>query len=211
MLRKQIISVAAMLLSSAWVCQVGADGNQTGAATAGGGTPVNNQVGGELYGNDKPSNPPLYGPQVLPLPSETRYAIERSGVLPSELLIDSQLAGPLPQYGAMSYIPFESPLQAAMKAPPPALWGPAYGPKQAAPSGPPGPVPSPQLSRDVQYPANLHSAQPPPPQYVAPHQIQPQPIPTGYQISPNPAAVPQEGTTIIRYLPTTKPATKPSE
>jgi hypothetical protein len=207
---KQIISAVMGMFLAAGACQARADGNQN-SAPPGGGTPVNNQVGGELYGNDKASNAPLYGPQILPLPSETRFAIERSGVLPSELLINSQLAGPLPQYGAMSYIPFESPLQAAMKAPPPALWGPAYGPQQPAPSAPPSPVPSPQLSRDVHYPANLHTAQPPPAQYVAPQPIQPQPIPTGYQISPNPAPTSPEGTTIIRYLPTTRAATKPSE
>ena len=156
--RKTILFVAGVL-AGAGLCQHGWAQNQNNASQ-GGGVPVNNQVRQELYGNTA-SKPPLYGPQIVPLPSETRFAIARSGVLPSELLINSQLAGPLPQYGAASYIPFESPLQAAMKVPPPALWGPAYGPKQAAPSGPPGPALSVELTRNTQNPAGQRTTQAP--------------------------------------------------
>jgi hypothetical protein len=206
---KTILFAAAVLAGAAW-CPRGWAQNANNA-TQGGGTAVNTQVGQELYGNNTPSNPPLYGPQILPLPSETRFAIERSGILPSELLINSQIAGPLPQYGALSYIPFESPLQAAMKAPPPALWGPAYGPKRSAPSAAPGPVPSAQLNRDVQYPAGLRTPQPAPSQYIAPQQPIDRAVPTGYRVTPNSGPTPQEGTTISRPIPSaTRPSTRPS-
>lgn len=60
------------------------------------------------------------------LPSEALMAAQRSGALPSELLMGAQQAGPLNPYGAISYIPNESPLQRAMRLPPPQLYNPAY-------------------------------------------------------------------------------------
>lgn len=60
------------------------------------------------------------------LPSETLMAEQRSGALPSELLIGAQQAGPLNPYGSISYIPAQSPLQRAMRLPPPQLYNPAY-------------------------------------------------------------------------------------
>jgi len=102
-----------------------------------GGTRINTQVGGELYGNQKQSGP-LYTPQVQPLPSETRIAIQRSGALPSEILINSQSVGPLSPHGAIDYVPDQSPVQRAMGAKPLNLWGPAYGPSLQQPQTGPG-------------------------------------------------------------------------
>ena len=64
--------------------------------------------------------------QIGLLPSEVRMAEQRSGALPSELLIARQQAGPLNPYGALAYIPNQSPVQQLMRLPPPQLYNPAY-------------------------------------------------------------------------------------
>ena len=78
---------------------------------------VDNRVNGELYGNDAVTKQQGY--QTRLLPSEERYAITRSGVLPSELQMSQQAAGPLTPNGILDYLPAQSPLQqaAGMKAP----------------------------------------------------------------------------------------------
>lgn len=63
---------------------------------------------------------------LMLLPSEALMAEQRSGALPSELLMEAQQAGPLNPYGAISYIPGQSPLQRMMRLPPPQLYNPAY-------------------------------------------------------------------------------------
>jgi hypothetical protein len=86
--------------------------------------PVDNRVNGELYGNDRqPLRQPGY--QVRLLPSEERYAIWRSGVLPSELRLARESAGPLTPNGVIDYLPRRSPLQQAARMPEPRLYNPA--------------------------------------------------------------------------------------
>ena len=141
----------------------------------------------------------LYGPQVQPLPSEVRMAIQRSGALPSEILINSQAVGPLSPHGAMDYIPDQSPVQKARWAKLINLWGPAYGPAPqqtqngpAAPTMPAG-TPNGGYSQTGTGTATsnrgLNSAgavQPQSPLYVD-HYIQPQSLSAGYQVrSQNP-------------------------
>src|SRR5947209_16336701 len=112
------------------------------AQPVGGGAPIDTRVGKELYGNNESSSTVLYPRQVLLLPSEIRYAIQRSGALPSEIRTLADRIGPLAPYGRGSYIPSESALQIAARAQPPLLFGPAYGPRPQPPAPPPGPSPS---------------------------------------------------------------------
>jgi hypothetical protein len=87
--------------------------------------PVDNRVGGELYGhNDSPARPRGY--QTRLLPSEERFARWRSGALPSEIEMNRAAIGPLTPNGEIDYIPRRSPLQQAMKLPEPQLYNPAY-------------------------------------------------------------------------------------
>jgi hypothetical protein len=86
---------------------------------------VNTRVGGELYGHNSDSfNLQPYQTRVLP--SEERFAIERSGVLPSELQMSRTAAGPLTPNGILDYLPRQSPLQRAMGLPEPQLFNPGY-------------------------------------------------------------------------------------
>jgi hypothetical protein len=87
-------------------------------------TQVDNRVGGELYGNDGPSQYPVG--QFRLLPSEERYARWRSGALPSEIALNRSAVGPLSPHGELDYIPQRSPLQRAMGLPAPRLFNPAY-------------------------------------------------------------------------------------
>jgi hypothetical protein len=192
-----------------------------------GGTRINTQVGGELYGNQKQAGP-LYTPQVQPLPSETRLAIQRSGALPSEILINSQSVGPLSPHGAIDYVPDQSTVQRAMGAKPLNLWGPAYGPSLQQPQTGPG---APMLqngslsasstgafnqttpgvtNRSPGSAANMPAASP---LYVNRY-IQPQAVSSGYLVQPLGSytrAIPSETTTttiIIRRIPSTQPTTQ---
>jgi hypothetical protein len=84
---------------------------------------VDNRVGGELYGNN--SNALTLRPyQVRLLPSEERNAIVRSGMLPSELELNTSTVGPLSPNGVLDYIT-RSPLQRDMHLSP-QLYNPAY-------------------------------------------------------------------------------------
>lgn len=85
---------------------------------------VDNRVNGELYGNDAVVKQQGY--QTRLLPSEERYAITRSGVLPSELEMSRLSAGPLTPNGILDYLPAQSPLQAAAGMQPPQLYNRAY-------------------------------------------------------------------------------------
>jgi hypothetical protein len=89
---------------------------------------VNNRVGGELYGNNTNMGSVRYAAmtQTSLLPSEARYATWRSGALPSEIRMNALATGPLAPNGAISYIPSQSTVQAAMKLPQPDLYNPAY-------------------------------------------------------------------------------------
>lgn len=107
--------------------------------------PVDTRVGGELYGNNgQPVRQQGY--QVQLLPSEERYAIWRSGVLPSELQLAGEAAGPLTPNGVLDYLPRQSPLQQASRMPVPQLFNPIYDPgataarRAAAQSQLPGPA-----------------------------------------------------------------------
>jgi hypothetical protein len=117
----------------------------------GGGAPVDTRVGRELYGNDESSGLFHYTHQVLLLPSEVRYAIERSGAMPSEIRFMADQVGPLAPYGIGSYIPAQSEFQRAVHARPPILFGPAYGPQPQTSAPPPGPVPSAQVIAGREY------------------------------------------------------------
>ena len=164
------------------------------------------QVRGELYGNNKASNPPLYGPQSEPLPSESLLAIQRSGVLPSELRYAAESVGPLAPNGVMSYLPAQSAVQQALRSRPANLWGPAYGPQQEIPStGTPAPT--------ATVPGDAGVAKPgiePAPQYIPPTMIQPQAVQSGYRLSNDPSQFRGEGITTVRMLPRTHPATQPA-
>jgi hypothetical protein len=191
-----------------------------------GGTRINNQVGGELYGNQKQPGP-LYTPQVQPLPSETRMAIERSGALPSEILINSQAVGPLSPHGAIDYVPGQSVVQRAMGAKPLNLWGPVYGPSLQQPqTGPGAPMlqngslsdsstgafnpTTPGVTNRTLGSANVPAASP---LYVNRY-IQPQAVSSGYLVQPLGSytrAIPSETTTttiIIHRIPSTQPTTQ---
>lgn len=84
---------------------------------------VDNRVGGELNGNN--SNVLTLRPyQVRLLPSEERNAVVRSGMLPSELQLNTSSVGPLSPNGVLDYITL-SPLQRDMHLTP-QLYNPAY-------------------------------------------------------------------------------------
>jgi hypothetical protein len=116
--------------------------NRIGQVNTGMG-PVNTRVGGELYGNNYNTGSVHY--QTAYLPSEVRFAELRSGALPSELRMNAAAVGKLSPEGAVAYIPAQSELQKAVKAPAPALWGPAYGkrPEGGGNSGGGGGMPAP--------------------------------------------------------------------
>jgi hypothetical protein len=80
----------------------------------------------ELYGNNNREKPVLYPPQTEYLPSEILFATQRSGATPSEIRTQADRIGPLSPNGAADYIPLLSPLQRAMGATPPVLFGPAW-------------------------------------------------------------------------------------
>ena len=115
-----VVAIASML----WPTMAGAQyqiDNQVGQ--------VDNRVNGELYGNDAVVKQQGY--QTRLLPSEERYAITRSGVLPSELQMAQQAAGPLTPNGILDYLPAQSPLQAAAGMQPPQLYNRAYDRERA--------------------------------------------------------------------------------
>src|SRR5258706_16265792 len=85
---------------------------------------VDNRVNGELYGNDAIVKEQGY--QTRLLPSEERYAIWRSGVLPSELEMARRSAGPLTPNGVLDYLPRQSALERAAGMPEARLFNPAY-------------------------------------------------------------------------------------
>lgn len=114
-LRLGLIGAAMFALSLSASAQYQID-NQVGQ--------VDNRVNGELYGNDAVVKQQGY--QTRLLPSEERYAIWRSGVLPSELRMSQQAAGPLTPNGILDYLPQQSPLQQAAGMRPPQLYNPAY-------------------------------------------------------------------------------------
>jgi hypothetical protein len=207
--------------------QVAAQTRQITTPGLGGGQRVNNQVNTELYGNHT-TQAPLYGPQIQPLPSETRMAIQRSGALPSEILINSQAVGPLSPHGAMDYIPDQSPVQKAMGAKPINLWGPAYGPgPQQNQSGLAAPTMQTGTSsgaanggaaqnsvdafgRKLNSPGAIQPQSP----YFVDHYVQPQSLSSGYQVRPLNAyrsGIPETTTTTIivrREMATTRPTTR---
>lgn len=118
---------------------------------------VDTRVGGELYGNnsDRIRQLPY---QVDLLPSEERYAMWRSGALPSELRLARTAAGPLIPNGVLNYIPARSPLQEAYRMKAPQLYNPAYrrsvegwkgvDPGPNAKPGPSNPEDAPGADRD---------------------------------------------------------------
>lgn len=86
---------------------------------------VDNRVGGELYGGmNAPARYPVGQYRVLP--SEERFAIQRSGMLPSEYQMNRSAVGPLAPEGRLNYVTPQSPLQRAMGLPQPTLINPAY-------------------------------------------------------------------------------------
>src|SRR3989442_509585 len=111
--------VVAVLVLTLWRLVAGAQyqvDNQVGQ--------VDNRVNGELNGNDAVVKEQGY--QTRLLPSEERYAIWRSGVLPSELEMARRSAGPLTPNGVLDYLPRQSALQRAAGMPEARLFNPAY-------------------------------------------------------------------------------------
>ncbi|MDB5320512.1 MAG: hypothetical protein JWN40_2143 [Phycisphaerales bacterium] len=94
---------------------------------------VDNRVNGELYGNDAVAKERGY--QTRLLPSEERYAIWRSGVLPSELEMARRAAGPLTPNGVLDYLPRQSALQRAAGMPEARLFNPGYNVEGARQAG----------------------------------------------------------------------------
>lgn len=141
-------------------------------------TQVITQVGGLQYSRDVAYNANgtiRYGTQVGMLPSEIRYATERSGATPSELRARRNALGPgLPD--PRGYIPGPTPLQQLMRTPTVELYNPANtpGPPPAlAPNAPP-------LPQQTQVPAPSSPPNPNPP-----------PAGAGGPIVPGPANYPQ--------------------
>ncbi len=107
-------------------------------------TQVNNQTDLEMNGHNGSTR--NYIPsQFELLPSERLFAYPRSGMLPSEFRMNQAALGPLSPHGAVDYIAPQSPLQLALRLPPPLLYNPAYVPPLPAnlnaPASPP-PLPS---------------------------------------------------------------------
>jgi hypothetical protein len=200
---------ATMLFVSSAAGQQQVDPRPTQAI--GGGAPVDTRVGRELYGNNESSSAFYYPRQVLLLPSEIRYAIERSGALPSEIRVQADQVGPLAPYGVGSYIPAQSALQRAVRAKPPILFGPAYGPQPQPPAPPTGPVPSAQVPPGGGYTHPQEVAPAPAPGYISQQALDAS-LPTGTFIQPNSTYEPVEGIHYYPLLrrPTTMPATQPS-
>ena len=175
----------------------------------GGGAPVDTRIGLELYGNNEPGGGVYYPHQVLLLPSEVRYAIERSGALPSEIRMQAEQVGPLAPWGFGSYIPFESALQRAVRARPPILFGPAYGPRPPLPQPPPGPVPSAQVPPGQGYVRPKETM--PAPNYIPPQMVDAS-LPAATLLQPNGTYEASEGIHYypLRRHPTTAPASQPS-
>jgi hypothetical protein len=99
--------------------------NAPGANPNGPNTP-DRAAGVELYGNNNRDKPVRYPAQTGYLPSETLIATQRSGATPSELRTQADAAGPLSTNGPADYIPVLSPLQRAVGASQPTLFGPAW-------------------------------------------------------------------------------------
>ncbi len=206
--RSTLILSAALLATAAMADPpANAPSNKQPSNQPNGGRQMANRVGGELYGNNGGTAPNYYPHQVLLLPSEERYAIERSGALPSEIRAEANAIGPLAPFGRGTYIPGQSALQRAVHARSPVLYGPAYGPQPQVPdNGPRAPAPLPELPGNV--PARSGDGIPPP-QYVAP-----QAITAGHMIDRRVSPGSRVGESITYYkLPvraTTAPATQPS-
>ncbi len=84
-------------------------------------TQLNNQV------NGPPESTRNYGPQQFELlPSERRFAFERSGMLPSEYRMNLESIGPLAPQGSVEAIEPQSLLQQELRLPPPVLYNPYY-------------------------------------------------------------------------------------
>jgi hypothetical protein len=177
----------------------------------GGGAPVDTRVGRELYGNNDSSGLFHYTHQVLLLPSEVRYAIERSGAMPSEIRFRADQVGPLAPYGIGSYIPAESEFQRAVHAKPPILFGPAYGPQPQAPAPPPGPVPSAQVISGQAYVHAREFAPAPAIGYLSPQAMDAS-LPAGTFIRPYSSYDTAESIHNYPLLrrPTTAPTTQPT-
>jgi hypothetical protein len=101
--------------------------------------PVDNRVGGELYGRQNTTRYPVPN-QIRLLPSEERYAIWRSGTLRSEYEMNRAAYGPLPPEGLLNYVTRRSPLQQALNVSQPQLINPAYDPDR---------IPRPNASGDL--------------------------------------------------------------
>jgi hypothetical protein len=178
----------------------------------GGGAPVETRVGLELYGNNAPSHVDHYPHQVLLLPSEIQYAIERSGALPSEIRVQADQVGPRAPYGVGSYIPAESALQRAVRAKPPILFGPAYGPQPQPPTPPPGPTPSAQVPPGNGYVHSNELFPGPAPDFLS-QRAKDASLPAGTLVQPNSSYEPVESIHYypLRRRPTLAPATQPSQ
>lgn len=178
----------------------------------------NRQPGIELNGNNNRDKPVRYPTQTGYLPSEILIATQRSGATPSELRTQADAVGPLSSNGPADYIPGLSPLQRAVGATPPVLFGPAYFNSHAMSFRNAGPIPSGVINPDpVQAGINRAKSNETSPSNVTPGPVYTQqPVSTqifsGRAIGPVTA---QEGTVShpLHYLrpPSTQPTTQPSE
>jgi hypothetical protein len=123
-MRSSRLLAAAVVSVAATLCPVLATAQNQVDTTVG---QVDPRVGGELYGHNAGTGI-LILPQVKLLPSEERYAIWRSGALPSEVEAGRVAAGPLTPNGVIDYLPRQSPLQRAMGLPANRLYNSAYDP-----------------------------------------------------------------------------------
>jgi hypothetical protein len=98
---------------------------------------VDNRMNGELYGGGTGSGMRYAMPQSELLPSEVRNAAWCSGALPSDIRLNRLSIGPLAPWGSINYIPRQSPLQEAMRLPPPQLYNRAYNIPEPRPSSKP--------------------------------------------------------------------------
>ena len=172
------------------------------------------QPGVELYGNNNREKAIKYPPQTGSLPSEVLIAIQRSGATPSELRTQADRVGPLSPNGSADYVPLISPLQRAVGANPPNLFGPAWlnPPTQSYRQN----VPLPELndsgtlvgtSRRVSVGKTDQS-----PQYVTPQPVSPnQPLNTQFIARQPLGPVTRVDTTVSRPVTRTRPsATQPA-